>query len=123
MKKINFLFSDFERLSKTVDKIYSIIEKNENIKAPPKNISFKGAIDFFKEKGIMISESKLYKITAKREIPFYRFNNKLIFNTGELERWIEDKIVSPYQSKQKQVCIISNSCVTKINKKIQNGKK
>ncbi|MGV3698282.1 helix-turn-helix domain-containing protein [Flavobacterium sp.] len=86
------LFDKVDYLLMSVEKIHKIITKSDSAKAPPKNLSFNGTIEFLKDNGMIISESKLYKLTAKKEIPFCRFNNKLVFNTLELEKWIQTQI-------------------------------
>jgi hypothetical protein len=43
--------------------------------------------------GYKISPSKLQKLTADGKIPCYKFNNRLVFERSELDRWIESKTV------------------------------
>jgi excisionase family DNA binding protein len=44
-----------------------------------------------------LSKSKLYKLTANKEIPFSRFSNKLVFSRKDLYAWMESQTV-PQQS-------------------------
>lgn len=47
-------------------------------------LNFKEAIEF-----LGVSKSMLYKLTHKKEIPYYKPNGKLIFfKKSELEEWI-----------------------------------
>ena len=96
------------------------------IKKPPKTLarvaekkyySTEKILIFFKKRGLQISKSKLYKLTSAEDIPFSKFNNKLIFEKQELLPWIEKQKINPLLIKRESVAIISKSANAKLNAK------
>jgi len=69
------------------------IEKPEEI---PKHLTFEKALDFLKKQGFEISDSKMYKLCAAKQIPHSHFGNRLVFNTKELIGWAENKLKKNY---------------------------
>ena len=56
-------------------------------------LPFKEGVRYVNEKGVPLSESKAYKLTAEKEIPFRRFGGKkIVFLPQELDRWITEKL-------------------------------
>lgn len=92
MNNLIYLLEDFQSLVKKVDQIHKIVNVGEKQKIPPKNMSLSQAIIYLKENGLSISESKMYKLTSKKEIPFKTFGNRLVFNSKELNTWINLKL-------------------------------
>lgn len=56
------------------------------------------AISFVRERGIPMSKSKLYKLTAQKQIPFRKASERLIFSTPELSNWCEGQITDPFNT-------------------------
>lgn len=81
-----------------------------------RSLSVEMAIKVFADNGIMISKSKLYKLTSKQKIPCYRFNQRLIFKKSELIDWIELQI-KDNDTRNKSVEVISKSANSKLKKR------
>jgi excisionase family DNA binding protein len=56
---------------------------------PPDTCSLEQALEFLARHGYVVSKSKLYKLTALKEIPFRYFGRKIIFSRKELLAWME----------------------------------
>lgn len=80
-------------LTEKVDYVISLlnakIEKREEI---PKYLDTGNALAYLKRTGFAMSKSKLYKLTASREIPVHKNGNTLLFVQEELDRWCESRI-------------------------------
>lgn len=114
--KTNFenLFETIDFLLISVEKIHDLVSKVELIKPPPKNISFEEAIIYLKSEGLIISKSKLYKLTSSKSIPFIRFGNRLVFNSEELKAWALSKIST---NRNNEINYVVKSAIKKTIKK------
>ena len=84
-----------------------------------KKLSMEMAIKVMAEEGVEISKSKLYKLTSSKQIPFYRFNQRLVFERSELIDWINEQIKSSNQSNN-AIEFIAKSANNKLSTK-RNG--
>jgi len=88
------LFQQIDRLIEEVEAlkrlVFKRIEKPEEI--PKKHLNLSDALKFLKNQGFVMSDSKMYKLCAKKQIPHNHFGNKLVFNTKELIGWAENQI-------------------------------
>lgn len=64
---------------------------NKPIVKPSLNLSPKEAIIYLAEIGYKCSESQLYKLTMKNEIPFTKYGRRMSFTKHELSEWTETK--------------------------------
>ena len=55
----------------------------------PLRVNFNGALDHINKSGHPLSKSKFQKLCAAGTVPCGRFNNHLIFDICDLDRWIE----------------------------------
>lgn len=95
MEKFNDL--SFEKLPKAIEKLLNEVDEIKKLLAPrgeppAEKLSVRKAIDFLKEKGFMISESQLYKLTSSKQIPFYKFGTRLVFESKELDNWANSRL-------------------------------
>lgn len=60
------------------------LPKNE-----PDNLTPDAAVEVLEQHGVIISKARLYKLTAKGEVPFRKYGNKLLFSRKELLAWAE----------------------------------
>lgn len=58
-------------------------------KNEPDNLTPDAAVAVLEQHGFIISKAKLYKLTAKGEVPFRKYGNKLLFSRKELLAWAE----------------------------------
>lgn len=47
-----------------------------------------------------LSKSKLYKLTSSNQIPFRKFNKKLIFSRKELQAWVESQTIDKHDTSE-----------------------
>ena len=92
MNNFIYLLENFESLVKKVDQIHKIVNDREKQKILPKNMSLSQAIAYLKENGLCISQSKMYKLTSEKSIPFKTFGNRLVFNSKDLDTWVSLKL-------------------------------
>lgn len=104
-------FENFDYLLNSVEEIKKRLDNKKNLEPPPKNISINQAIIFLKERGLIISKSKIYKLTSSNSIPYKTFGNRLVFDTAELEAWAQSKIIT---NENNEMLIISKSATIKI---------
>jgi hypothetical protein len=67
------------------------------------------AISFVRERGIPMSKSRLYKLTAQKHIPFRKAGERLVFSVLELEAWCEGQLTDPFSGKGEAVTLIVKS--------------
>ncbi|GHT36027.1 hypothetical protein AGMMS49574_26950 [Bacteroidia bacterium] len=65
------------------------VKEKEAPAEPPDTCSLEQALEFLAGYGYVVSKSKLYKLTALKEIPFRHFGRKIIFSRKELLAWVE----------------------------------
>lgn len=56
----------------------------------PDNLSPDAAVEALEQHGFLISKARLYKLTAKGEVPFRKYGNKLLFSRKELLSWADN---------------------------------
>lgn len=59
-------------------------------KNEPDNLTPDVAVEVLERHGFLISKARLYKLTAKKEVPFRKYGNKLLFSRKELLTWAEN---------------------------------
>ena len=57
----------------------------------PQQFGVSGLHTYIRSKGLEMSPSKQQKLCANGLIPCSKFNNKLVFNQDEIDRWIESQ--------------------------------
>ena len=58
-------------------------------KNEPDNLTPDAAVGVLEQHGFLISKARLYKLTAKGDVPFRKYGNKLLFSRRELLSWAE----------------------------------
>lgn len=87
-----FIITTPEQLDEIVQQaIKKALPENREEKPPkiPDTCSVEQALSFLLENGYKLSKSKLYKLTAKKILPFRYFGRRIIFSRDELLKWIE----------------------------------
>ena len=56
----------------------------------PDNLTPDAAVEALEQHGFLISKARLYKLTAKDEVPFRKYGNKLLFSRKELLSWADN---------------------------------
>ena len=59
-------------------------------KDQPDSLTPDAAVQALEQHGFLISKARLYKLTAKGEVPFRKYGNKLLFSRKELLAWAEN---------------------------------
>ncbi len=82
-------------LTAQVDELKKIL-LHKHIREPPlrSKLSVDKAIKLISDYGLNISRSKLYKLTSNQQIPFSKFNNRIVFTEEDLHNWIQENISS-----------------------------
>ena len=83
--------------------------------ASPEKMDFDGLLVYINERGYRYSKSKLQKQTANKEIPFVKFNGKLIFDRKEIDKWVSSNCENFGQSDA--ALTLAESANRKLNKK------
>ena len=66
------------------ESVSQTLAKNE-----PDNLTPDAAVGVLEQHGFLISKARLYKLTAKGDVPFRKYGNKLLFSRRELLSWAE----------------------------------
>lgn len=80
-----------EQILEDIKVIKELLTQKENNKEVPSLMSFDEALDFMSKEGYPMSKSKLYKLTAKKQIPHTQFCSKLLFSKNELLEWCQSQ--------------------------------
>ncbi|KAA6331104.1 hypothetical protein EZS27_020257 [termite gut metagenome] len=102
-----------EALKKTLP-----VKEKELPAESPDTCSFGQALEFFMEHGYALSKSRLYKLTALKQIPFRHFGRKIIFSRKELLAWMES-LTMPNSSASDTILTLAESA----RRKVGNNKK
>ena len=81
----------------------------------PDNLTPDVAVEVLERHGFLISKARLYKLTAKKEVPFRKYGNKLLFSRKELLTWAEN-LAKRVNDKDEAALAIAKSA----NRKIRN---
>lgn len=65
------------------------IEKPEEI---PRYLDVKQALLYLKKQGYSMSKSKLYKLTAREEIPCHKSDGRVYFTPRKLDEWVSNQV-------------------------------
>ena len=71
-------------VSESVSQTLAGLPKDE-----PDNLTPDAAVGVLEQHGFLISKARLYKLTAKGNVPFRKYGNKLLFSRRELLVWAE----------------------------------
>lgn len=92
----------------------AIINSKVTKPPPPSTLSLEQALIYLYEHGIQVSKSKIYKLTSRKSIPYKKFGNKLVFDTKELDVWIN---LGLKENSSHSIDNIVKSASLKINRK------
>lgn len=87
-------------------------EKNQKV---PDSCSVEQALQFLLENGYKISKSRLYKMTANRELPFKYFGRRIVFSRNELLEWVEQQTI-PSSSSDETLLVLAKNARKKSSK-------
>ncbi len=114
----------FDNLPQMVDCLLTEVRLISNalqliIKKPPDEdqefLNLSETVEFFLSKKILMSKSKLHKLTSDHKIPHRKVQNKLIFNRKELIQWFEDQLINPIQNQENYTLSLIQSSIKKNN--------
>jgi excisionase family DNA binding protein len=75
----------------------SVKSKNQTLSTKvdaKERLSLSEGVNYLNELGFKISKSKVYDLTMRKQIPFYRFGGKtILFKKDELESWAESQCI------------------------------
>jgi hypothetical protein len=125
IKKNQFMLTSFNNLPQQIDLLIEEIMfiKNffESI-APPcpietKTLDFESAKVLIRERGIPISNSRLYKLVSSNtsSLPFHKVGKRLLFFRNELEIWCQEQITSPVKINSQSINSVVKSAQKSIN--------
>ena len=77
-------------VSETVSQTLAGLTHTHTHKELPDNLSPDAAVEALEQHGFLISKARLYKLTAKGEVPFRKYGNKLLFSRKELLSWADN---------------------------------
>ena len=88
--------TDYNNLPEQIDYLISEIKEvkeilSQRIGKPeeiPKFLSVEQLKHYLYQQGVLISKSKLYKMTSKDEIPCYKTGNRVYFSPEEIDNWL-----------------------------------
>lgn len=81
-QRIDEILSVLRELKSTVT---NLIEKRDNI---PKYLNIDATVDYLKSLGILMSKSKIYKMSASGELPVVKIENKIYLTPKIIELWL-----------------------------------
>lgn len=88
------------------------INRALNLKPEPKQLpdrcTFNEALEI-----TGLSKSKLYKLTALNQIPFRKFNKKLVFSRRELLTWMDAQTLEPKDHRVEATLYLAKSAKRK----------
>ncbi len=61
--------------------------------AQPERLNIEEAIKLLSDNGYPTSKGKLYQLTSKGKIPFWKYGIKLVFYREELLKWAEEQVL------------------------------
>lgn len=105
-----------EKVDLVLKSLSAKIEKPEEI---PKYLDVEQALLYLKKQGYSMSKSKLYKLTAQRNIPCHKSDGRVYFTSQELDNWVTSQIEDNDKNRR---CLLSQSVqstIKCINKKIK----
>lgn len=67
------------------------------------------ALKFMRENGFPISKSKIYKLTAKDELPYSKFGHKLVFSRRDLLVWAKKSLTQSSDNREGILAIVRSA--------------
>ncbi|MBN2611118.1 MAG: hypothetical protein JXB00_06140 [Bacteroidales bacterium] len=61
---------------------------------PPKRMTVEDTVQYFRDNGIPITKSKLYKDSMLKTIPVEKFGKRLVFDRKKIDEWIGERTVA-----------------------------
>ena len=83
--------------------------KVDNFPIPYDQCSIDQAIQYLSECGFIISKSKLYKLTSKKELDFTYFGKRLMFSRKALLVWANSQIINKINSSEATLTLAKNA--------------
>lgn len=116
---------NFETLPEVISIVLDELDQIKNLLNPKimdeppllKSLTTHDLLSYLKENGIIVSKSKLYKLTSTNEIPHSKFNNKLMFKKFEIQKWIEENSKAHNINKDGAKLSVINSAKLKSRKR------
>lgn len=113
-ERIDYLISEIEEIK---DILAERTEKPEEI---PKFMDKCELLKYITSLGVAMSESKLYKMTSQKEIPFRKNGGRIYFLVEEIDKWLNEQIIGKESTKEHSFIknIIRNNNRTNKTRKI-----
>lgn len=77
----------------------------------PKYLDVTRTLLYLEKRGISISRSKLYKMTAGNKVPYKKMDNKLYFFPEELDNWLSDQVRAKEKPSQSPLFISTQNII------------
>ena len=104
-ERIDFLISEVAGIKQI---LLQGIGKPEEI---PKYLDVTRTLLYLEKRGISISRSKLYKMTAGNKVPYKKMDNKLYFFPEELDNWLSDQVRAKEKPSQSPLFISTQNII------------
>lgn len=85
-ERMDYLISEVLELKQI---LIQRIEKPEEI---PRYLDVEQALLYLKKQGYSMSKSKLYKLTAREEIPCHKSDGRVYFTPRKLDEWVSNQV-------------------------------
>lgn len=104
-ERVDFLISEVAGIKQI---LLQGIAKPEEI---PKYLDVTRTLLYLEKRGISISRSKLYKMTAGNKVPYKKMDNKLYFFPEELDNWLSDQVRAKEKPSQSPLFISTQNII------------
>lgn len=114
-----FILTTPEQLEEIVHKAVKNAFPSEQETKPqkiPDNCCVEQALAFLSENGYKLSKSRLYKMTANKQLPFRYFGRRIVFSRTELLQWIDGQTTPSSNSDQTLLAIAESARKKSTNK-------
>lgn len=117
-ERVDFLISEVAGIKQI---LLQGIAKPEEV---PKYLDITQVLFYLKKRGVLVSRSKLYKMTSEDSIPHRKMSSKLYFLPNEIDMWLASQIEVREEMSQQLLSKSSQSIIKSAQNKNKknNGK-
>jgi len=94
-----------EKISNAIQQYLMKVEAPKPIRKT--NLDFNEGKEFLNSIGYKCSDSQIYKLAMRNEIPMEKFGRRIVFNADDLSKWVEAK-----KQKRIDVSMAVSRCAT-----------
>lgn len=100
-------------IAEECNRLYSRLAKGKGSEVESDTLPIDKAVEFLATQGYAISKHTLYTYVNNEEVPYAKFNGKLVFSRRDLLRWAESRKEKHIPSRQRQAEILAKSATKK----------